>query len=842
MYENNNKDIINKLAKRSIKTNKMRNIFAIVAIILTTVLFTTVFTIGASMLKSIEYSTMRQVGGSFHGGFKYLTTEEYQILKEHKDIKEYGITIPVAVAENSELAKRQVEINYIDENEAKYRFIVPLLKGKMPKKENEIVLDTITLDMLGIKYELGQNVKLNYSIYDEDYSKDFTLSGYYQGDTVSMASSACISKEFIEKNLSHIDQKRSKKIGSYTGTINLDVMLNNKYNIEKKLLKILYDKDLDPNNIAYGVNWAYMGNDLSMELSNILPPIGLLLLIALSGYLIIYNLFYISIIKDTRFYGLLKTIGTSSRQLKKMIIKQAMIFSFIGIPIGLAIGYLVGIVLLPYVMQMLTITHTTISINPIILICSALFSLVTVLISCNKPAKIAAKTSAIEAVRYTGIGLDKKKKIKVRKSSNGAKLYKMAFSNMFRNKRKAFIVIVSLSISMILLNTVYTMVSGFDIDKFLEGQVGADFSIGDASFYRWVFEESNPNAVTEELCNEIEGLTGVEEIGKLYNRPLVMPITKEMKILLEDSMETLDTENNHNYQDIIARNQLGIDLYGIDNILLPILNEYVVEGEIDLELFKTGQYAVVTRRTWDIDIYNVGDKVVLSSEGGNKKEYSIMAVVENLPLYLYSGRFFSSTVNLYIPSEEYINYTDNMSIMTALFNVEDEHLLNVENYIKDKIKEVPSLDYRSKEIYVEEFNKMVDTFNFVGYTLSFIIALIGILNFTNVIITSIISRRQEFATMQSIGMTSKQLKKMLVFEGLDYALITLMVVLLMGLPITYIGVNGLASEMVFFSYHFTIFPIIVCMPILIAAALFVPTLAFSNIKNISVVERLREIE
>lgn len=266
MYENNNKAVVNKLAKRSIKANSMRNIFAIVAIILTTVLFTTVFTIGISMVKSIEYSTMRQVGGSDHGGFKYLTTEEYEIIKKHKDIKEYGIAIPVAGAENPELAKRQVEINYVDDNSANYRFISPLIKGNMPKKENEIVLDTITLDMLGLDYELGQDITLDCSIDGKDYSKNFVLTGYYEGDIVSMASSACVSEEFIEKNLSDIDQKLSRETGSYAGTIILNVMLNNKFNIEEKLLKILYDSGFESDDIPYGVNWAYMGSGSSMEL------------------------------------------------------------------------------------------------------------------------------------------------------------------------------------------------------------------------------------------------------------------------------------------------------------------------------------------------------------------------------------------------------------------------------------------------------------------------------------------------------------------------------------------------------------------------------------------------
>jgi putative ABC transport system permease protein len=840
MYENNNKAIVKKLAKLSIKANRMRNIFAVLAIILTTVLFTTVFTIGMSMVKSVEYSTMRQVGTSSHGDFKYLTTEEYEIIKKHKDIKEYGITVPVALAENPELAKRQIEMGYVDENQAKYGFISPLNKGAMPKRENEIVLDTITLDMLDLGYELGQSITLDYSIDGKYYSKDFVLTGYYEGDIVSMASSACVSEEFIEKNLSDIDQKRSKEEGSYTGTILLNVMLNNKFNIEEKLLKILYDSGFEEGSISYGINWAYMGNDSSIGLGDVLTLLGLLSLIMLSGYLIIYNLFYISVVKDVRFYGLLKTIGTTSRQLRKLIIKQAMILSFIGVPIGLAIGYLVGIILLPYVLQILTFSHSAISINPIIFIGSALFSIITVLVSCNKPARYAAKTSPMEAVRYTGLWHSGKRKTK--KSTKGVKLYKMAFSNIFRNKKKAFVVIVSISLSMILLSSVYTIVSGFDMDKYLSGRAGTDFTIGDAAFYRWRFEEEDPNAVTEELCNEIEQLAGVEGIGKLYNRQIIIPTTDEIELLAKDKLETADTTYASALEYIIRDKEIQIDIYGIDNILYPLLNKYVVEGEFNSELFKTGNYVIMVKKGWEMNIYNVGDKITLSSDKEQNKEYTVMAIVNNLPLHMYSGKFIVGAVNIYIPSEEYARYTDNLSIMTALFNVEDEYIPSVDQYIQNKIKEIPTLDYRSKAVYEQEYNDMVNTYNAVGYTLSLIIGLIGILNFVNVMITSIISRRQEFATMQSIGMTNKQLKKMLIFEGLYYALITFAVVLIIGIPIIYFGVNSYAGRMSFFSYHFTILPIVICMPILIIISGLIPVLCFTNINNISVVERLREIE
>lgn len=839
MYENNNKAVVDKLAKESIKTNRIRNIFTILAIILTTVLFTTVFTIGMSMIKSIEYSTMRQVGGSNHGGFKYLTNQEAEILKQHKDIKEYGIVIPVSIAENPQLAKRQTEINYMDDNAAKYRFVTPLMDGRMPEKENEIVLDTITLDMLGMDYELDKTVTLNYSIHGRSYSKDFILCGYYQGDIVSMASAACVSEDFIINNLTDIDQNLSKENGSYTGTIILELMFKNKYNIENKILKILQDSGFAEGDIRYGVNWAYMGNDSPVSLIDMIPLAALLLLIILSGYLIIYNLFYISVVKDVRFFGLLKTIGTTSKQIKKLIIKQAIRLSFIGIPIGLLIGYFVGVVLLPYVMQMLTFSHSAISLNPVIFIGSALFSIFTVLISCSKPAKLAAKTSPVEAVRYTGVSESFRKRTK--KSTQGSRLHKMAFSNIFRNRKKALVVIVSLSISLILLNSVYTIVSGFDMDEYLSKQMGTDFTLGDTSFYRWNFVEGEQsNALTQELLDDIGKLQGMEGIGTIYNKQMLVPTTDAMEKSAEINMEQEDPKFKFIYERVLRDKEIMVDMYGMDEMLYPLLNEYIVDGELDIDLFSTGDYVVV----WEVYYEGIkpGDKIILSNGEGETKEYTVMAIMRNPSLYMYSGKVILGTINIYLPSKEYMRYTDSPSIMTALFNVEDEYISAAEQYIQNKIAEIPTLDYRSKSIYEQEFKDMISTYNAVGYTLSLIIGMIGILNFTNVMITSIISRRQEFATIQSIGMTNGQLRKMLIFEGMYYAAITLSVVLIIGVPITYIIANMYAGRTLYVNYSFTILPIVLCTPVLLIISGLVPAINFKSIKNTSIVERLRETE
>ncbi len=121
-FQNNNKAIIKKLTKNSIKANKIRNIFAIIAIAITTILFTSLFTIGMGIKNSIEQQTMRQVGGYAHGTYKYITLDQLDKIKQHPSIKELGYSIMLNSAENIELLKHYTEIRYATDTQAKNVF------------------------------------------------------------------------------------------------------------------------------------------------------------------------------------------------------------------------------------------------------------------------------------------------------------------------------------------------------------------------------------------------------------------------------------------------------------------------------------------------------------------------------------------------------------------------------------------------------------------------------------------------------------------------------------------------------------------------------------------------
>ena len=152
-------------------------------------------------------------------------------------------------------------------------------------------------------------------------------------------------------------------------------------------------------------------------------------------------------------------------------------------PIGLAVGFFIGKGIVPYIMAISNYNSgkVSVSLNPLIFVGAALFSLFTVAISTRKPGKMAAAISPVEAVKYTDSNADIRKKNK--KSTDGGKIYKMALSNLGRNRKRTVLVIVSLSLSVILMNSVVTMTESFDLDKYLSTFVDTDFLAAHAQYF-----------------------------------------------------------------------------------------------------------------------------------------------------------------------------------------------------------------------------------------------------------------------------------------------------------------------------------------------------------------------
>lgn len=396
MFKVKNSGIITKLSHRSLKSEKTRNIIAAAAIILTAVMFTTLLSVGMSMVESIQLETMRRVGTEAHGGYKFISMSEYEKNAADPKVKDVSYNIIISLAENPELAKTSTDIRYTEEKAAKWSFSMPTV-GSLPKERLNIATTTDVLDALKIPHELGTTVPLEFTVNGIKYKENFTLCGFWKNELVMASNSAFLSREYADEVAPVWQEEPIYKTFPCSGSVNASIWFNTAWNIEKRMSDLSERCGFGPD-INEGVNWAYMSDEVDMF--SVLLVAGLLALIMLSGYLVIYNVFYISVNGKIRFYGLLKTIGTTNKQLKKIAHREALILSLIGIPIGLIAGYALSALLIPLIVSITSIGVYKISVSPLIFIGSGIFTLATVRISCLKPCKSVCCISPVEAVVY----------------------------------------------------------------------------------------------------------------------------------------------------------------------------------------------------------------------------------------------------------------------------------------------------------------------------------------------------------------------------------------------------------------------------------------------------------
>lgn len=851
MLKVNSKKAIRRLSNRSFKANVSRNIIAVTAIALTAILFTALFTVGSGMIENIQRQTMRQAGGDGMAYLKYITEEQYDAIKDHPLIDKisYNQMICDEVI-NDKLLKRHAEIFYMNDVGLELGFCTPT-HGRKPTAENEIIMDTRAMKMLGLPEEVGASVTFKMKIHGgEIVEREFVLSGWWEADpTFDMASIMAVSKAYVD---AHTDELYNSFYENYeyTGVVNSYVMFKNSFGLENKLERIItesgYSMDENAQNyIMSNVNWSYLSSNFSLDIPTVMAVIAAILLIIFTGYLIIYNIFQISVIKDIRFYGLLKTIGTTGKQVKKIIRRQALVLSCIGIPIGLVAGYFIGISIVPLIMNQSSYAgaNFTTSANPLIFAGSTVFALVTVAISTAKPGRIAASVSPVEAVRYTDNTNTKKKN---RKSRSGAKIGGMAAANLGRNKKRTVLVIISMSLSLVMFNTIYTMSIGFDMDKFLSTFVETDYLVSHASLGNYTYA-GDEDTVTDSMISAIEEQSGFKEGGRFFADIRdaecfrVKPSGKETHYL------RVNEDDDGNY---------FCAVYGLEDF--PLSNLKVLEGEIDYEKLKTGKYILEGVQIddnhnpiWETSHYNIGDTITLCNyRGGGETpadneyteySYEVMAkvAVNTFTNSCRTGYDYS----YYIPADVYKAMVQNPGVMSYIYNVEDGTEPAMEAFLTNYTENIePVMAYSSRQTKENEFKGMQNMVLIVGGVLSLIIGLIGVLNFINSMLTSILTRKREFAMLQSIGMTSKQLRKMLIAEGLMYTASSGALSLALGVGVSALLANTVAKSLWFFTYQFTLLPLIITIPILLVIGILLPIPVLKSVEKQSIVERLRETE
>ncbi|MEL7565062.1 MAG: FtsX-like permease family protein [Dehalobacterium sp.] len=848
---NNNQTIVRSLSKRSFLANKSRNIFALIAIGLTTVLITAVFTIGISLSDGMQQMLIHSYGRITEVDFQYLTEDEARRVSEHPLIEEYGLSRLITVTTEGVFRQAQGELHTADENFAEFTFSKPTT-GRLPEAENEIALTSWILDEMNLPRELGQVVHLDFEVAGTPHSMDLTICGFWDSDlNLQPYGILYISDALADKLLAGVSPAETRLGGGYYGVTKLTANINgNLSELEENVNTILQDTGIDAEAAGVLFNGAY--TTTSMD-GGIISAMALIIAIILvSGYLLIYNIFYISVMRDVRFYGLLKTIGTTQKQLRRVVNFQALLLCAIGIPVGLILGYLLGIVLIPVLLGFLSVDYMPAPPNPWIFLFGAVLALVTVLISCHGPAKKAGRVSPVEAVRYTGLAATPAKKSK--RGSGGAKIFRMAWSNIFRSRKKASLVIASLSVGLILFNIVYTLVGSFDVNKFLQGHINGDFLIADTDYFSFARPYTPSYTLSEDLLSDVSKLDGVKTIAKVYYENGFTPVEGKIKDGLINSqrrriLAEKPSLTEQEIEEIIERTDFGAygdfintQVYGFDSYWLDKLEENLVEGSFDREKFLSGDYLLLG---FDGEgMVRVGNTVTLSLDGkdGEKRSYEVMGRVNYSALNSLSAHFISMPgFSVYLPFSEFESHA-NPDIMSATVIADEAAVDSLQTKIRLLLANNPEVDFRSRADYIAEMKSDNQQFALIGFTLCTVILLIGILNFVNTTMTNIFSRKQELAMLQSVGMTAQQGKKMLVLESIYYMAMALLVFVTVGYAVSYFAVHTVTQGSAAYTYQFSFAPLVICFPILLLLACVLPIRVYKSISRDSVVQRLREIE
>ena len=178
--------------------------------------------------------------------------------------------------------------------------------------------------------------------------------------------------------------------------------------------------------------------------------------------------------------------------------------------------------------------------------------------------------------------------------------------------------------------------------------------------------------------------------------------------------------------------------------------------------------------------------------------------------------------------------------MRVLLDVEDQKEEYVNEWLKDYTENVdPSMDYDSKESITEEYASFGRMFKVVGAVLAAVLGLIGIMNFANTIITSIIVRSRELAMLEAVGMTGKQQSIKLIKEGLIYYVWSVLVSLGASSVLSVTLIKALTDNIPMFDWNFTLVPELVCLPPLAVLVICIPLIALKKISKKSIVDRLR---
>ena len=793
-FENDTTEIIRKIVFAQLKHDKLKKYLSIFAISLATFLMTAVLLLVSGIIE-VNTNGGNSITGSYHALVSGLTKQQYEKLSADERIEKLGFNVLVKSASSDGL---QLNISCSNEDSLVLNGL-SVSEGNMPQKKNEILVEKDYLSKQGIDAKIGDKIVLPGENNQE--RQEFVISGYIKtsakGTDRSLYAAIVSMEYFLDidgwNTLSPMAMFRLKS--QYA---------SESEQIQNEITEICKEAGILQ---SPSINHAYL--ELSQpSVLLVIAGIAGLAIVIMAGVLVIYCIFYISIINSIREYGQLRTIGMTEKQIKRLVYKEGTSLSLIAIPIGLIMGTFLSYFLVPQGFQFKNLLWA----YPI----AILFSYLTVRLSIRKPAVIAASVSPIEAYRYeTGSNYgDKYKGKKITPIS-------LAKEQIIRDKKKNVLTITSLVLTGVLLFGTSSILSSINArDMALSG-----FSLG--QFYiRIQDQELRENALetvesnspfTEESYNALGQVSGVKQITTITNLPVS--------------------------NDLNAKESNGA-IVGFDETDMDLIEECNLGKPIPKYQEIASKNQIIIGRPSDFEEYfgiqpEVGNSIKLKVFDGTETkemEFSIAAVLDENKI----GNNGDKIDMLLLPNDSMKKIVSSNMTYQWVIRVDEKMEQQAEKEIKQILVTNPRLAVTTLSGAIAQNENFLQGMILALAVIIIFISCFEIMNLLNTIFTGVIVRQKEFALMRSVGMTQKQLTIMVCCEGLLIVSVGLILSLIVGGFIGYLLCallkNGL---MTYLNYQFPFSVTLVYCMLVVICSLLVSEIALRHQKNMSLIELLR---
>ena len=857
MVKVNNKDTLRLVTRRFMKMNRKRNIIAMIAIALTALLFTSLFTGSESLILSKRATDIRQFMESSHAAVQDLTKEQAEkterVLEKEKDIRRFGQGIFLGAGMNKEF-NFSAEVRFCDKNMAESFNCLPT-SGHLPEKENEIAVSSLVLDSLGLSHKTGQKITITWEKdgkTHETRTDTFTVSGYWKGDKAVMSQLLLVSEKYAKENAVS-PTKKELEAGIFNGGYAYAVWYHNLWNLKNKTTNLSKQAGLINAKTQFEVNPAYdLMDEDAFSYASVLV---LLLFIILAGYLIIYNVFSLSVKTDLRTYGLLKNIGTTGKQLKKIVHMQAIYLSAIGIPIGIAAGYAASVLMAPSLNATIDSQQTSASVvvvnaNSLIFFVAAVFTLLTVYLSCMQSCRMVEKVSPVEALRLSendsnnnnGIIYRMFFKMRLKNTHFSTNWFGMAVKNMFREWKKGFIVMLSIALSMVVVNCIFMLVSGYDFTTYEKALFASDFKIDQMTDFS---PTTNFHGVSPKVQKILEKCPYSKATGYVYysqekhNVENDKLLQKTFHQFAKQSKSDWSKYEKKYWSDFQKTKEVNVHFLGINKAIFDKLEWK--NKPCSWEKFQSGNAIIVdySQQEEPNSYYNEGDIFSMQYSSGDKKNYTVLgeATMPYAIDYPYADMLY---ITVMVPESEFKEHTKIDSAMYATIDAKKGQEKQVQNYLNHTILKGNDILNVSSVLNVRaSFQKYVNRYYSIGTFLVIILLCIGIMNFCNTTATSVLSRKRELTLLEAVGMTRKQIIKMLIAEGCIYFLGAFILAAFIICTMSEQILSHTIGQAFFFQMHLTILPCLCMIPLFLMIAVVIPYYQYQKMSQETIMERLR---